>query len=141
MTNKEDSKILSGKYLQLGTILLYRLVKSSWNQYNPFYTFLSLQNVNQVEPSEDLKPAVYHEPKNESEQKVAPPKVLEVKNDEDVTETPTETPIRWTSELCCQLCCAIVLLPLLLIPFFCVFAVAFLKEVMKSNRESDKENQ
>ena len=37
INNNEDSKIPFVKYSLLDTILLYRLVKYSWNQYNPFH--------------------------------------------------------------------------------------------------------
>ena len=102
MANKEDSKILSVKYLPLDTILLYRFVKSSWNWYNPDFNTLSLQNVNQIESSADLKPAVYHEPENESEQKVTPPKVLQVQQAHDHVEMRTSE--SGHSNACVRMC-------------------------------------
>ena len=122
--DKEDSKIRFVKYLPLDTILLYRLVKSSC-LCNPDFNTLSLQNVNQIESSADLKPAVYNEPEN---QNVAPPKVLQVQQVqqyEETIETPTPTRMRrrtsasGTSSAFC--CCFLTLLTLVFI-FLCFLA-------------------
>ena len=113
------------KDLSLGTILLYQLVKSGKNQYKTGFNTLSLQNVNQIESSADLKPAVYNEPEN---QNVAPPKVLQVQQVqqyEETIETPTPTRMRrrtsasGTSSAFC--CCFLTLLTLVFI-FLCFLA-------------------
>ena len=92
-----------------------------------FLIFLSLQNVNQIESSGNLKPAVYNEPENE-QQKVAPPKVLQVQQVqqyEEIIETPTPTRMRrrtsasGTSSAFC--CCFLTLLTLVFI-FLCFLA-------------------
>ena len=69
--------------------MFYRLVKTGFKFGTiRFFIILSLQNVNQIESSADSKPAVYLEPENENEQqKVAPPKVLQVQQVQHHEET------------------------------------------------------
>merc|ERR1712062_434110 len=55
-----------------------RRLKNSFREIFTIGYHIALPNVNQIESSVDLKPAVYHEPEDEIEQKVAPPKVLQV---------------------------------------------------------------
>ena len=68
LKNSFNERFIIGYHIAL-PVSKIRL-KSIQNRFQTFNT-LSLQNVNQIESSSDLKPAVYHEPENEREQKVA----------------------------------------------------------------------
>ena len=77
LKNSFNERFIIGYHIAL-PVSKIRL-KSIQNRFQTFNT-LSLQNVNQIESSADLKPAVYHEPENESEQKVTVIKVQQVQH-------------------------------------------------------------